>query len=225
MVRGDEVRVKSALAVPPNEVLQLGEIRQRKTHGIGGHCDLILGDEFAEIRLHGRKVERKGVRKETGGGELRLLLVAADRLSKAGWSWGCVSAIDSNGRTVWIVDAHRDNGKRFVVRADEKLTAFVELEIGDSCWRGDLPDWTCSASRRTPTLLTCKKRSPGPFESASRSGNSCTLFESHDEQLNTITGSCERPPKNPYDGTESNFVAILQLSVRNKNVIDLCPVC
>ncbi len=25
-------------------------------------------------------------------------------------------------------DAHCDNGKRFVVRADEKLTAFVELE-------------------------------------------------------------------------------------------------
>jgi len=29
---------------------------------------------------------------------------------------------------IWIADAHRDNGKRFVVRADEKLTAFVELE-------------------------------------------------------------------------------------------------
>ena len=28
---------------------------------------------------------------------------------------------------IWIADAHRD-GKRFVVRADEKLTAFVELE-------------------------------------------------------------------------------------------------
>jgi len=26
------------------------------------------------------------------------------------------------------VDAHRDEGKRFVVRADELLTAFVELE-------------------------------------------------------------------------------------------------
>jgi hypothetical protein len=25
-------------------------------------------------------------------------------------------------------DAHRDDGKRFVVRADEKLTAFTELE-------------------------------------------------------------------------------------------------
>ena len=35
---------------------------------------------------------------------------------------------DSQGRTIWIADAHRDNGKRFVVRADEKLTAFVELE-------------------------------------------------------------------------------------------------
>jgi hypothetical protein len=34
----------------------------------------------------------------------------ADNLSKAGWSWGCVSAIDSKGRTIWIVDAHRDDG-------------------------------------------------------------------------------------------------------------------
>jgi len=55
--------------------------------------------------------------------------IIADNLSKAGWSWGCVSAIDTNGRTIWIVDAHRDDGKRFVVRADEKLTAFVELEL------------------------------------------------------------------------------------------------
>ena len=54
--------------------------------------------------------------------------IIADNLSKAGWSWGCISAIDSNGRTIWIADAHRDNGKRFVVRADEKLTAFMELE-------------------------------------------------------------------------------------------------
>jgi hypothetical protein len=52
----------------------------------------------------------------------------ADNLRKAGWSWGCVSAIDSNGRTIWIADAHRGDGKRFVVRADEKLTAFLELE-------------------------------------------------------------------------------------------------
>jgi hypothetical protein len=41
---------------------------------------------------------------------------------------GCVSAIDSVGRTIWIADAHRDDGKRFVVHADEKLSAFVGLE-------------------------------------------------------------------------------------------------
>ena len=34
--------------------------------------------------------------------------IIADNLSKAGWSWGCVSAIDSNGRTIWIADAHRE---------------------------------------------------------------------------------------------------------------------
>jgi hypothetical protein len=54
--------------------------------------------------------------------------IIADRLSKAGWSLGWVSAVDYRGRTIWIVDAHRGDGKRFVVRADEKLTAFIELE-------------------------------------------------------------------------------------------------
>jgi hypothetical protein len=55
--------------------------------------------------------------------------IIADNLSKAGRSWGCVSAIDREGRTIWVADAHRDDGKRFVVRAGEKLTAFLELEL------------------------------------------------------------------------------------------------
>jgi hypothetical protein len=54
--------------------------------------------------------------------------IIADNLKKSGWSYGCVSAIDSNGRTIWIANAHRDDGKRFVVRSDEKLTASVKLE-------------------------------------------------------------------------------------------------
>ena len=54
--------------------------------------------------------------------------IIADNLSKAGWSLGWVSAIDRKGRTIWIVDAHRDDGKRFVVHSDEILTAFLELE-------------------------------------------------------------------------------------------------
>jgi hypothetical protein len=54
--------------------------------------------------------------------------IIADNLKKRGWSLGYVSAVGSQGRTIWIVDAHRDDGKRFVAQADEKLTAFLELE-------------------------------------------------------------------------------------------------
>ncbi len=39
-----------------------------------------------------------------------------------------VSALDLEGRTIWIVDAHRGDRKRFVVHADKMLTAFVELQ-------------------------------------------------------------------------------------------------
>jgi len=39
--------------------------------------------------------------------------IIATNLSKAGWSWGCVSAIDSDGQTIWIADAHRGRRKAF----------------------------------------------------------------------------------------------------------------
>ena len=51
--------------------------------------------------------------------------IIADNLSNPGWSWGLVSAVTSEGRIIWVADAHRDDGKGFVVRADEKLTALV----------------------------------------------------------------------------------------------------
>jgi hypothetical protein len=35
--------------------------------------------------------------------------IIADNLSKAGWSWGWFSA---EGRTIWIVDAHRSDKTR-----------------------------------------------------------------------------------------------------------------
>ncbi len=54
--------------------------------------------------------------------------IIADNLSKAGWSWGCVSTISSTGKTILVADAHREDGKRFIVQADEKFTAFLELE-------------------------------------------------------------------------------------------------
>jgi len=62
------------------------------------------------------------------GAAVKSCEIIAGNLSKAGWNWGCVSAVDYTVRTFWIADAHRDDGKRFVVHADEKLTAFVKLE-------------------------------------------------------------------------------------------------
>ena len=52
----------------------------------------------------------------------------ARRLSRLGWSWGCVAVVDGEGRDIFVVDAHRNDGKRYVVRADDKLTAVLEIE-------------------------------------------------------------------------------------------------
>jgi hypothetical protein len=53
--------------------------------------------------------------------------IIADNLHNAGWSLGWVSALGSQGRTIWIADAH-GYGKHFIVRADEILTGFLEME-------------------------------------------------------------------------------------------------
>jgi hypothetical protein len=39
-----------------------------------------------------------------------------------------VATVDRKERTIFVADAHRDDGKRFVMRAYEKLAAFMELE-------------------------------------------------------------------------------------------------
>jgi hypothetical protein len=59
---------------------------------------------------------------------MSLLEIIADKLSASGSSWGCSSQTDATGPVLFTADAHRDNGKRFIVSADEKLTAFIKLE-------------------------------------------------------------------------------------------------
>jgi hypothetical protein len=54
----------------------------------------------------------------------------ADNLNKAGWSLAYVSAVNRQGRTIWIVDAHRD-GKHRVMRAEEKLMLNSNLVQGN----------------------------------------------------------------------------------------------
>ena len=88
--------------------------------------------------------------KEAESRRVKYWEIIADNLSKAGFSWGVVSAIDSRGRTIWIVDAHRSDGKRFAARTDEKLTAFVELESAV----GSIAGLGGGAGLNSPDLLT-----------------------------------------------------------------------
>jgi hypothetical protein len=54
--------------------------------------------------------------------------VIAENLSTSGLSWGCSSEMDAIGRVLYTADAYRKDGKRYTVIAEERLTAFLELE-------------------------------------------------------------------------------------------------
>jgi len=99
----------------------------------------------------------------------------ADNLSKAGWSLGWVSTLDLQGRTIWIVDAHC-YGKRFIMRAEEILTAFCELEravcihlLSEQCW---------TTSRRREAVR-CARRWNTDCVSGTRIGHN--TVDSHDQ--------------------------------------------
>jgi len=52
--------------------------------------------------------------------------IIADRLHAEVWSYGIAEHLTKHG-IYFCVDAHRD-GKRFIVKADDLLTAFLSLE-------------------------------------------------------------------------------------------------
>ena len=72
---------------------------------------------FVDLLAIAAKMERQAHREVLGKSSLTIS-------RKPVGAWLRSSAVDSEGRTIWIVDAHRDDGNRFVVHADEKLTAF-----------------------------------------------------------------------------------------------------
>jgi hypothetical protein len=76
---------------------------------------------------------------------------------------GYVSAINSNGQTIWIAAAHRSDGKRFVVRSDEKLTAFLELESAihhrlEQRASAQAPSTNAAREETRPSKLVLRKR-------------------------------------------------------------------
>ena len=52
--------------------------------------------------------------------------IIADRLHAGGWSYGIAEHFTKHG-LLFCVDAQRD-GKRFIVKSDDLLTAFLSLE-------------------------------------------------------------------------------------------------
>jgi hypothetical protein len=69
-------------------VVQPRARKSTKTHSI---CQVFANQEASSLP-EPRKTTRR---------------IVADNLSRAGWSWGCVLAVDSNGRTIFVADAHR----------------------------------------------------------------------------------------------------------------------
>jgi hypothetical protein len=55
--------------------------------------------------------------------------IITDNLKKAGWSFGSVSALDCEGRTIWLADARRDDGKRLRAIALAGWPAFCETRL------------------------------------------------------------------------------------------------
>jgi hypothetical protein len=116
--------------------------------------------------------------------------IIADNLSKAGWTLVRVSAVDSNGRTIFVADAHRGDGKRFVVHADEKLAAFVELESAiRTC--GDCARQVSRFFQNSPLSNQCVRR-PFDCDEASLSSPLCSWYSSARRAPATAT---PRPPK------------------------------
>jgi hypothetical protein len=54
--------------------------------------------------------------------------IVAYKLHASGWSWGYCSAITRDGSRWWIVDAHKRDGKRYIVHSDELLSGFLDLK-------------------------------------------------------------------------------------------------
>jgi hypothetical protein len=97
-----------SLALEPGKDLRVGRLGrcnpdaliQRRFSPVAILCAAILLSKNFAKKSSGEFVSRGSNRE-----------IIADNLSKAGWSWGCVSALDLNGRTFFVADAHRDDGK------------------------------------------------------------------------------------------------------------------
>jgi hypothetical protein len=65
---------------------------------------------------------------ENASDSMKYWEIIADTLHASGWSWGYCNAVTKDGWRWRIVDAHKGDGKRHIVKSDELLSAFLGLE-------------------------------------------------------------------------------------------------
>jgi hypothetical protein len=54
--------------------------------------------------------------------------IIIENLRNAGWNCGSMATTDDKGRSIWVVAAEREDEGRFIVRADQALPAFLDLQ-------------------------------------------------------------------------------------------------
>jgi hypothetical protein len=79
----------------------------------------------------------------------------ADRLSKAGWSWGCVSAVACNGRTIGSLT---HIGKRFVCARRRKADCVRGTGIGSETGLRQRHELALVRSERVLEICSAKRR-------------------------------------------------------------------
>jgi len=119
--------------------------------------------------------------------------IIADNLKKAGWSLGWVAAVDCHGRTIWIVDAHREV-KRF---------ASKEIPVA----------WSARLHGRIFEAVTATVRGSRRDARASPSEQQCSPIEPDENSLRIPTMVQERrqstlQPKMRSHTIENRFYAM-----------------
>src|SRR5947209_20019959 len=92
----------------------------------------------------------------------------ADRLHAEGWSYGIAEHLTKHG-FLFCVNEHRD-GKRFIVKADDLLTAFLSLEREATALKAKR-----ETESEVSTRLTCPRNLP--IESLNVGGEAPFLSE------------------------------------------------
>ncbi len=81
---------------------------------------MVVSDVGSTLTAHVRILKRRC---------MKYWEIIADNLSKAGWSWTVSKPLIVRGERSGLQKRSGDR-KRFILRADEKLSAFLELESG-----------------------------------------------------------------------------------------------